>query len=81
MKHALNDLNDYLFGELDKLTNDDLVGEDLTSEVNRAKAVVSIADTLIASYNTELSAARLVAEYGSEQVASEVGQLLLGTHD
>jgi len=35
MKNNLSNLNDYLFEQLDRLTNDDLVGEILREEIER----------------------------------------------
>lgn len=42
-KHSLQDLNEYLFDELDALTNGDLQGEQLNAEIERSKAIVQVA--------------------------------------
>ena len=36
MRNTLSDLNDYLFEELERLTNDDLTDEQLQTEIMRS---------------------------------------------
>ena len=38
-KTTLNDLNEYLFQEMDRLTNEDLSMEDLDKEIKRSDAL------------------------------------------
>ena len=46
-KTTLNDLNEYLFQELDRLTNDDLSAEELDKEIKRSDALQKVAKTII----------------------------------
>ncbi len=46
-KTTLNDLNEYLFQELDRLTNEDLSAEELDKEIKRSDALQKIAKTVI----------------------------------
>ena len=47
MKNKLIDLNNHLFAEMERLSDEDLKGDELTREVVRAKAVSSIASQII----------------------------------
>ncbi|ADU27937.1 hypothetical protein [Ethanoligenens harbinense] len=49
MKNKLVDLNNHLFAELERLSEEDLKGEKLTEEINRSKAVADIASKIIAN--------------------------------
>ena len=60
----LDDLNEYLFEELDRITNDDLSEEQLDKEIKRAASVTKIAQTIINNGNLALSAMNAVNEYG-----------------
>jgi hypothetical protein len=61
----LSTLDDHLFAALDRLGAGNLSGDDLTAEVQRAGAIVDVADQLIASNRTKIEAAKLFAVHGS----------------
>lgn len=65
-KTSLADLNDYLFAQMDAITNPDLTGEELDREINRSKAVQGIAKTIIDGANVALQAQKHMDEYGKE---------------
>lgn len=46
-KNTLGDLNEYLFEQLDRLSNDDLDDEQLNKEVKRAKTMTDVAAKII----------------------------------
>lgn len=58
MKNKLGDLNNHLFAELERLSDEDLRGEDLDTEIRRAKALTGVASQIIQNGNLALSAAR-----------------------
>ena len=60
----LDDLNEYLFLSLDRITNDDLSDENLDREIKRAASVTKIAQTIINNGNLALSAMNAANEYG-----------------
>ncbi len=59
MKNTLGDLNNHLFAQLERLSEEDLTGEKLADEINRAKAVTSVASQIIANGSLVLEARRL----------------------
>lgn len=61
---TLNDLNEYLFQELDRLTNEDLSAEDLDTEIKRSEAVQKVAKTIIDNGTLALQAKKHLDEYG-----------------
>lgn len=60
MKNTLGDLNNHLFSMLEKLNNDNLKGEALTEEINRARAINDVATRIISTGSLVLNAKRLV---------------------
>ena len=56
MKNTLGDLNNHLFAELERLADEELQGEKLAEEIERAKAIREIASQVINNANTALRA-------------------------
>lgn len=59
MKNTMEDLNNHLFEQLERLNDEDLAGEKLEEEINRSKAVTSVATTIIQNGSLVLEAQRL----------------------
>ncbi|ETW11086.1 hypothetical protein ATO8_18744 [Roseivivax marinus] len=74
MKNKLSDLNDHLFAQLERLSNEGLSAEALEREVKRADAVVSVSDQIIGTADVRLKAAKLFAEHG-DKVAPHLPQI------
>lgn len=56
MRNTLGDLNNHLFMQLERLGDEDLVGVELEDEINRAKAMSSIATKIIENGSLVLKA-------------------------
>ncbi len=77
-KTTLNDLNEYLFQELDRLTNEDLSDEELDKEIKRSEALQKVAKTVIENGALALRAKEYIDEYGNGE---GVGVPMLGIPD
>jgi hypothetical protein len=60
MKNKLSDLNNHLFAQLERLNDDDLKGDQLKEEINRAKAMSQVATQIVNGAKTVVDAMRLV---------------------
>lgn len=68
-KNTMLDLNDYLFMEIERLSDEELSGEALDKEIQRAKGLTMVADKIIQNANTILDAQKLSGEFGTGDVA------------
>lgn len=59
MRNTLGDLNNHLFAQLERLSDEELTGEKLADEISRAKAVTSVASQVIANGSLVLDAIKL----------------------
>ncbi len=64
MKNKITDLNNHLFAELERLSDEELGGDKLQEEITRAKAVGDIAAKIIDNAKLALDATKLQVEYG-----------------
>lgn len=64
MKNKLSDLNDHLFAQLERLGDEDLKGEDLKAEINRAKAMANVATQIVNSSKVTVDAMKIVGRGG-----------------
>ena len=60
MRNTLGDLNNHLFMQLEKLSDEDLKGEELKEEVTRTKAISLIAKQIIDNGTLVLEAKKMV---------------------
>lgn len=61
MRNTLGDLNNHLFAQLERLSDEEVKGEALEEEIRRAKAVTSVAKEIIENGNLVLEAKRLTS--------------------
>lgn len=59
MKNKISDLRNHMFAALERLSNEDLKGDDLKSEIERAKAVSDVGKVIVESAKTEVLYAKL----------------------
>ena len=63
MKNALSDLNNHLFAQLERLSDENLKKEDLEQEIKRASSISTISKEVISNATLQLDATKLRAEY------------------
>lgn len=56
MKNRLSDLNNHLFAQLERLSDEDTKGDELKEELARASAVASVSKQIIAGASLALKA-------------------------
>lgn len=64
MKNTLEDLNNHLFEQLERLNDEELKGEDLEREIARSKSITAVAKTIIENGALALDAKKHADEYG-----------------
>lgn len=65
MKNKLQDLNNHLFAQLERLDNEELTAEGLDTEIQRSKAITAISNQIINNAKLALDATKLQVEYGT----------------
>lgn len=63
MRNKLTDLNDHLFAQLERLSDEDLSDEQLEKEIERSKAVTDISKSIISNASLRLDAMKLKADH------------------
>lgn len=64
MKNKLSDLNDHLFAQLERLSEEGLTAEQIEQESKRGEALVNVADQIIRNAELTFRAATFVAQHG-----------------
>ncbi|EPH86954.1 hypothetical protein D922_04462 [Enterococcus faecalis 06-MB-DW-09] len=57
--NTLNDLNNFLFGQLERLDNPDMMPEELEAEIKRSDAMTDVAEQVIKNANTVLAVEKM----------------------
>lgn len=77
MKNSLIDLNNHLFAEMERLGDEDLKGDELKAELERANMISGVARAIIDNANTVLRAARFQED--RLDINNRAPDLLLGS--
>ncbi|MCW3837850.1 hypothetical protein ACFQ1E_17535 [Sphingomonas canadensis] len=64
MKNKLSDLNNHLFAQLERLSEEGLTAEQIDAEVKRTDAIVAVSDQIIDNARITLQGIKLLAEHG-----------------
>lgn len=64
MKNRLIDLNNHLFSQMERLTQEEMTPEQIEQEVKRSEAIVAVSEQIIRNSDLSLKAATLVANHG-----------------
>ena len=62
-QNKLEDLNNHLFAQLERLGEEDLSPEELKKEIDRSKSINVIARNLIDNAKTQLDAMKVIYEF------------------
>ena len=62
MKNRLYDLNNHLFMQMERLSDENLTGNKLTEEIQRGKALASIAKEIVAGAGLALEAKKMMGD-------------------
>lgn len=64
-QNRLSDLNNHLFAQLERLGDEELVGEELTEEISRSRAISAVAEQIISNASLVLKA-KMLAENSAD---------------
>lgn len=62
MKNKLSDLNNHLFAQMERLSDEDLEGDELKAELERSKAISGIAKDIVSNASLALKVQKAVWE-------------------
>lgn len=65
-KNKLTDLNDHLFAQIERLSNEDMTEDNLKSEIARAQAIAGVADRITENARLRIDAAKVFAQHGAD---------------
>jgi hypothetical protein len=63
-KNKLIDLNDHLFAQIERLSDEEISNEELEKEVGRSEAIVKVSDQIIKTASVSVQAAKLKFMHG-----------------
>ena len=75
-KNTLNDLNNHLFEQLEKLMDDDVSDEKMKKEISRAHAVTAIAETIVRNGELAFKVMQHLNEYRRDGELAPIPEML-----
>jgi len=68
MRNTLGDLNNHLFMQLERLNDEDIKGDKLQEEIQRAKAIANVAEKIISNASLVLEGQKFITDaYDAEK--------------
>lgn len=64
MKNKLSDLNNHLFAQLERLSEEGLTAEQIEAEVSRTDAIVDVSEQIVKNAELQLKAIKIIADHG-----------------
>jgi hypothetical protein len=64
MKNRLSDLNDHLFAQLERLSDEGISTEKMKDEIARSGAVVAVTDQILRHATLQVQAAKILSDHG-----------------
>jgi hypothetical protein len=64
-KNKLTDLNDHLFAQIERLSDEKLTPAEIDREAKRGKAIVAAADQIVKAASLQVKVAKLISEKGA----------------
>ena len=81
MKNGIVDLNNHLFAEMERLGDEDLKGDELKEELERADSMARIATQIVQNNNTALKAIKIADDMMDSNNSRRVVALIGGAID
>jgi hypothetical protein len=69
MKNKISDLNNHLFAQIERLSEENLTPEQIDSEFKRGAAIVAVADQILRSAHLQIQAAKILSDHGLDPSA------------
>jgi len=66
MKNKIQDLNNHLYAQLERLGEEKITADKLEKEISRSKAITSVANTIVDSFRTTVEAMKVLEKAGSD---------------
>jgi hypothetical protein len=66
VKNSLADLNDHLFAQIERLSNEDLTPEQIDTEAKRGNAIVAVTDQILRHASLQVQAAKIISDHGND---------------
>lgn len=78
MQNRLTDLNNHPFEQLERLNDEDLSGDDLKAEIERADSMARIATQIVQNNNTIIKTIKMADDMMDANNSKRVMQLIVG---
>ena len=66
MKNKFTDLNDHLFAQLERLSDEEMSAEQVAVEIQRGQAIAGVARQIVGNANLVFKAKKLQLEHGGQ---------------